>query len=65
MVKAAHSQVRGVQGRYFVIALPVAAIFMAGAINRGLPPGMPAAIAIAGSLISGTATAAALFQAHW
>jgi uncharacterized membrane protein len=57
--------VRGVQGRYFVIALPVAAIFMAGAINRGLPPGMPAAIAIAGSLISGAATAAALFQAHW
>jgi hypothetical protein len=50
--------VRGVQGRYFVIALPVAAIFMAGS-------GLLAAIAIAGSLISGTATAAALFHAHW
>ena len=57
--------VRGVQGRYFVIALPVAAIFIAGLINRELPRGMPAAIAIAGSLISGTATAAALFYAHW
>jgi Predicted membrane protein (DUF2142) len=57
--------VRGVQGRYFVIALPVAAIFIAGLINRQLPRGMPAAIAIAGSLISGTATAGALFHAHW
>jgi hypothetical protein len=57
--------VRGVQGRYFVIALPVAAISIAGLINRELPRGMPAAIAIAGSLISGTATAAALFYAHW
>ena len=32
--------VRGVQGRYFVIALPVATIFMAGLINRELRPGM-------------------------
>jgi uncharacterized membrane protein len=57
--------VRGVQGRYFVIALPVAAIFIAGLINRELPRGMPAALAVAGSLISGSATAAALFYAHW
>lgn len=57
--------VRGVQGRYFVIALPVAAIFIAGLINLELPRGMPAAIAIAGSMISGVATAGALFHAHW
>jgi len=57
--------VRGVQGRYFVIALPVAAIFIAGVINRELPRGISAALAIAGSLVSGTATAAALFHAHW
>ena len=42
--------VRGVQGRYFVIALPVAAIFVAAVINRELPEGMPAAIATAGSM---------------
>ena len=36
--------VRGVQGRYFVIALSVAAIFIAGLINRELPRGMPAAM---------------------
>ncbi len=57
--------IRGVQGRYFVIALPVAAIFIAGLINLELPRGMPAAIAIAGSMISGIATAGALFHAHW
>src|SRR5436190_23849672 len=52
--------VRGVQGRYFVIALPVAAVFIATIINRELPKGMPAAIAIAGSIIAGTATVEAL-----
>jgi uncharacterized membrane protein len=57
--------VRGVQGRYFVIALPVAAIFIATIINRELAKGMPAAIAIAGSIIAGTATVEALFHAHW
>jgi uncharacterized membrane protein len=31
--------VRGVQGRYFVIALPAAAIFVASLINRQLPIG--------------------------
>ena len=57
--------VRGVQGRYFIIVLPVAAVFVAAVINRELPNGMPSAIAIAGSLLSGTATVEALFQAHW
>ena len=33
--------VRGVQGRYFVIVLPVAAIFVATVINRELPNAMP------------------------
>jgi uncharacterized membrane protein len=57
--------VRGVQGRYFVIALPVAAVFVAAVINRELPEGMPAAIAIAGSVIAGITTVQALRQAHW
>jgi len=57
--------VRGVQGRYFVIALPAAAIFIAAAANRELPRGMPAAIAIAGSLIAGITTVEALLRAHW
>ena len=44
--------VRGVQGRYFVIALPVAAVFIAALVNCELPRGVPAAIAIAGSMIA-------------
>ena len=48
--------VLGVQGRYFVIALPMAAIFMASLINLELPRGMPPLIGIAGSMIAGITT---------
>ena len=48
--------VRGVQGRYFVIVLPVAAIFVATVINRELPSTFPSAIAITGSVIAAVAT---------
>lgn len=57
--------VRGVQGRYFVIALPVAAVFIAALVNRELPRGMPAAIAIAGSMIAGITTADEVLRIHW
>src|SRR6266550_2558482 len=57
--------VRGVQGRYFVIALPIAAIFMASMTNVHLPRGVLAATAITGSLLSGIASFQALLGAHW
>ena len=57
--------VRGVQGRYFVVALPLCAVFVASVVNRDLPEGMPPAIAIAGSVIAGTTTVEALCQAYW
>ena len=57
--------VRGVQGRYFVIALPVAAVFIAALVNRELPRGMPAAIAIAGSMIAGITTVDEVLRGHW
>jgi uncharacterized membrane protein len=57
--------VRGVQGRYFVVALPVAGIFIAAVINRELPRGLPAAIAIAGSMIAGITTVESVLRAHW
>jgi uncharacterized membrane protein len=57
--------VRGVQGRYFVIALPVAAIFVAAVANLKLPAGASAIIAIVGAMISGIVTVEALFRAHW
>jgi uncharacterized membrane protein len=56
--------VRGVQGRYFVIVLPVAAICVATAVNRELPSTLPSAIAITGSVIAGVATVESLFRAH-
>jgi uncharacterized membrane protein len=57
--------VRGVQGRYFVIVLPVAAIFLASLINANLPPGVLATAAIAGSFLSGITSFKALLAAHW
>jgi Predicted membrane protein (DUF2142) len=57
--------VLGVQGRYFVIALPVAAIFLASLINLELPRGTPALIGITGSMIAGITTLKAVLQAHW
>jgi uncharacterized membrane protein len=57
--------VRGVQGRYFVVILPVAAIFISSMINRDVPYGMSAVVATAGSMISGFATIEALVRAHW
>jgi len=57
--------VRGVQGRYFVIALPIAAIFLASLINVSLPRGVLAAAAIVGSFLSGITSFNALLAAHW
>jgi uncharacterized membrane protein len=57
--------VRGVQGRYFVIALPIAAIFLASMVNIDLPRNVLATIAITGSLLSGLASFQALLGAHW
>jgi uncharacterized membrane protein len=57
--------VRGVLGRYFVIALPAAAIFVASVINLEFARGVPAAIATTGALIAGSATVEALLRAHW
>jgi uncharacterized membrane protein len=56
--------VRGVQGRYFVIVLPVAAIFVATVMNRELPSTFPSAIAITGSVIAAVATVESLFRTH-
>jgi uncharacterized membrane protein len=57
--------VLGVQGRYFIIALPVTAIFMASLINLELPRGTPVLIGITGSMIAGITTLDAVLQGHW
>jgi uncharacterized membrane protein len=57
--------VRGVQGRYFVVALPMAAIFLASMTNVDLPRGVREMAAITGSLLSGITSFEALLEAHW
>ena len=57
--------VLGVQGRYFIIVLPLVAIFLASLTNIELPRGMPALISISGSMIAGIATVDSVLQAHW
>jgi hypothetical protein len=61
----ASPHVLGVQGRYFVIILPAAAIFLAALINLELPRRIPAFISVAGSLVSGATTLDAILHAHW
>jgi hypothetical protein len=56
--------VRGVQGRYFVIALPLAALLLAAITNVDLPRRAVALTAIVGSSLSGISTVRALFEAH-
>jgi uncharacterized membrane protein len=57
--------VRGVQGRYFVIALPISAIFLASLANVDLPRRVVGGTAIAASLLSGAASVLTLLNAHW
>jgi hypothetical protein len=61
----ASPHVLGVQGRYFVIALPMAAIFMASLINLEFPRGVPALVAIIGSMIAGVMSVDGVLKAHW
>ena len=57
--------VRGVQGRYFVVALPPAAIFLASITNVDLPRTAVAMSAISGSLLSGITSFNSLLGVHW
>ena len=57
--------VRGVQGRYFVIALPIAAILLASSANVDLPNPVIGAAALAGSSVSGIVCVQQLLNAHW
>jgi uncharacterized membrane protein len=58
-------QIEGVQGRYFVVVLPVMAILVAARLERGFPEQARAWAAISGAFVSGWATVDALLRAHW
>jgi uncharacterized membrane protein len=55
----------GLQGRYAVPALPLAAIALAGFVDRAPPPWLTAAFAIASALVGALASIAAVLQTDW
>jgi hypothetical protein len=57
--------VQGVQGRYFIMAIPVAALVLAAAVNRGPTPVVTAVLAIAGAILSGGAVVEAILRTDW
>jgi uncharacterized membrane protein len=57
--------VHGVQGRYFTMLLPPAALFIAALVNRGPREPVTAIIAVTGALISGVATVDAVVRSQW
>jgi uncharacterized membrane protein len=50
----------GVQGRYFVVVLPVAAVLVAAIANLRLPQTIAAPLAVAGAIIAGAAAVEAV-----
>ena len=55
----------GVQGRYFVPILPLAAIVVAALVNWSPPPWLAAAIAIFATTLSGLASIAVILAVDW
>jgi uncharacterized membrane protein len=58
-------QIEGVQGRYFVVALPLVAVIFAGILNRGLSQTARGRSAVLGSFLSGCATLDAVLRSDW
>jgi uncharacterized membrane protein len=61
----AAGRIEGVQGRYFLAALPLMAIGIACFVRTGFSPAWLGAAAIGGALISGVATLEALIRVNW
>jgi hypothetical protein len=55
----------GVQGRYFVPILPLAAIVVAALVNWSPPPWLAAAIAVGAATLSGLASVAVILEVDW
>jgi uncharacterized membrane protein len=58
-------KVWGVQGRYFVMMLPLVAITVAAFFNRAPRETTTATMAVAGAILSGCAMLEALWRVHW
>ncbi len=58
-------QIEGVQGRYFVVVLPLAAVMFAALLKGGLSLPVRAGTAFLGSVLAGGATLDAVLRADW
>lgn len=58
-------KVWGVQGRYFIVALPPLAVAIAAGLRRGLGEHARACIAVASALVSGGAVIEAIIRVQW
>jgi uncharacterized membrane protein len=57
--------IHGIQGRYFTIILPPAALAIAATMNWAPRERITAAIAIAGAVLSGVAMIDAVIRSQW
>ena len=59
------TKVEGVQGRYFVVLLPVIAMMVASSVKRGFSGATQASIATSSAILSGWATLDAISRSDW
>jgi uncharacterized membrane protein len=57
--------IHGIQGRYFTIILPVAAVTIAALVNRAPRQPTTAVVAIVAAIAAGMATIDAIIRTHW
>jgi uncharacterized membrane protein len=58
-------RIHGLQGRYFLVLLPLLAIVLIAMLNHRGPGGLHAVSGLAGAFVSMLAMAEALWHAHW
>ena len=58
-------RIHGVQGRYFIIVLPLVAIMLSALMRRLAPQSLSAIAAMLGAVIGGAATIEALLRVDW
>ena len=59
------TKIEGVQGRYFVVLLPVIAMMVASSVKRGFSGITQASIATSSAILSGWATLDAISRSEW
>jgi uncharacterized membrane protein len=64
LTPSAANRIHGLQGRYFIVVLPLVGIFLSAIINRRIGR-LPAVTAVASAFVSIAAMAEALWRVYW